>query len=940
MKKGFYLSQAAAAACLLTAIAAAAVIIALSVVYSQEKSKSQAACSTTTTEPGVPTTPGPPSTPSTPKEPWQRYRLPDTLRPVSYNVTLWPQLQPNGDQGHHTVLRGLDGAPTPSLRRTWLEVPTQYLVVQLSGPLVAGSSYQLYTQFVGELADDLAGFYRSEYTMDGERRVLAASQMQATAARKVFPCFDEPAMKAVFHITLIHPHGTVALSNSMNYEPLNVTMDGEKLLLTSFEPTQLMSTYVLALAVCDFTFRETRLADNTLIRVWARKTAIELGHGDYALEKTGPILAFYEDYYNSSYPLCKSDQIAIPDFEAGAMENWGLVMYSEPALLYNPAGSSNEDKEWVVKVISHELAHMWFGNLVTMRWWNDLWLNEGLANYISYLGSNYTEPEWGLALIQTWTHLDSSFQPDLMVLNEVISVMRMDALASSHPLSSKEDDIQTPFDIEQLFDSITYSKGAAVLRMLSDFITEEAFTTGLRAVKQAGVKLPHSVDAIMNRWILQMGFPVVTIDTRTGSVRQQHFLLGADPAVVTPSEFNYTWFVPIKWIKNGGAEQLFWLLEKEKTNPDLVLDSSGWLLANVDMKGFYRVNYDPAHWERLLAILTSRPQVGSRSQLVCCLCPVEASEHLSFQDIPLINRVQIIDDAFNLARAGMVNITLALRTTRFLEKEHEYMPWQAARDNLGYIFLMFGRSEVFGSIQAYLRKQVTPLFNYFSRITANWTRSPERHTDLYNQVNAITLACSAGVTGCKDLTTGWFREWMRNPDNNTISLNLKSTVYCNAIASGGAEEWDFAWSMFQNSSLASEAEKLLHSLSCTQRPWLLNRSVRLSSSRVLPARSCPHASVLQVPALLPGPRQDPQAGRPRHHHANQQQRRGPAPGVEFCPSRVGRHHSVLLQFKEEQAKELSVDLALERVRTNMKWVSLNKEQVVDWFSREVSSGSH
>lgn len=198
MKKGFYISQAAAAACLITAIAAAAVIIALSVVYSQEKSKS------TTTGPSVSATPGPPSTPSTPKEPWQRYRLPDTLRPVSYNVTLWPRLQPNRDEvyvftgnstvvfrcvketdlilihsnklnltmleEHHAVLRGLDGAPTPSLSRTWLEVPTQYLVVQLSGPLVAGCSYQLYTQFVGELADDLAGFYRSEYTIDGERR--------------------------------------------------------------------------------------------------------------------------------------------------------------------------------------------------------------------------------------------------------------------------------------------------------------------------------------------------------------------------------------------------------------------------------------------------------------------------------------------------------------------------------------------------------------------------------------------------------------------------------------------------------------------------------------------------------------------------------------------------------------------------------------------------
>lgn len=206
MKKGFYVSKAAAAACLLTAIAAAAVIIALSAVYSQEMSKSQAARATIS-GPTVPATSGPPSTPSTPstpREPWQRYRLPDALRPVSYNVTLWPRLQPNHDQmyvftgnstvvfrcvketdlilihsnklnltmweEHHAVLRGLDGAPTPSLSRSWLEVPTQYLVVQLSGPLVAGSRYQLHTQFVGELADDLAGFYRSEYTMDEERK--------------------------------------------------------------------------------------------------------------------------------------------------------------------------------------------------------------------------------------------------------------------------------------------------------------------------------------------------------------------------------------------------------------------------------------------------------------------------------------------------------------------------------------------------------------------------------------------------------------------------------------------------------------------------------------------------------------------------------------------------------------------------------------------------
>lgn len=203
MKKGFYISKAAAVACLVIATAAAAVIIALSAVYSQEKSKSQAA-RYTTSGPGGPATSEPPSMPSTPKEPWHRYRLPDALRPVSYNVSLWPRLQPNRDEvyvftgnssvvfrcvketdlilihsnklnltmleGHHAVLRGLDGAPTPSLRRTWLELPTQYLVVQLSGLLAAGGRYQLYTQFVGELADDLAGFYRSEYTIGGERK--------------------------------------------------------------------------------------------------------------------------------------------------------------------------------------------------------------------------------------------------------------------------------------------------------------------------------------------------------------------------------------------------------------------------------------------------------------------------------------------------------------------------------------------------------------------------------------------------------------------------------------------------------------------------------------------------------------------------------------------------------------------------------------------------
>ncbi|XP_044046067.1 aminopeptidase Ey-like [Siniperca chuatsi] len=963
MRKGIYITKAVAVTCVVTAIGAVATIIALSVVYTQEKAKNEATLPSTT---GPSTTTPIPTTPSTPKEPWQRYRLPDSLAPVSYNVTLWPRLEPNADglyiftgnstvvfrcvketdliiihsnklklttfDGHFAKLRGLNGDTAPSLKNTWLEVPTQYLVVQLNSPLQAGGMYELFTNFVGELADDLGGFYRSEYMEDGVKKVVATTQMQPTDARKAFPCFDEPAMKAVFHMTLVHPPETVALSNGMNYDPVSITVDGQNLIQTSFEPTEIMSTYLLAFVVCDFTFNETKPGADILIRIWARKKAIEEGQGNYALEKTGPILAFFEDYYNSSYPLSKSDQIALPDFSAGAMENWGLITYRETALLYNPAVSSNGDKEWVATVISHELAHMWFGNLVTMRWWNDLWLNEGFATYVSYLGANYAEPTWNMK--------------DLIVLNEIIGVMAVDALASSHPLSSKEEDILKPEHISQLFDSITYSKGAAVLRMLSEFITETVFSKGLHtyleefkykntvytdlwkhlqmAVDEVGIKLPHSVEVIMNRWILQMGFPVVTINTQTGKITQKHFLLDPDSVVDIPSEFNYEWFVPITWIKTGGAEQQYWLLNKEATNTDMTLATDEWLVANINMKGFYRVNYDSENWERLLTKLSAK-----------------------HQDIPVINRAQIIDDAFNLARAQMVNTTLALRTTKFLDKEVEYMPWQTTRRNLDYFFLMFDRSEVYGPMQAYIKKQVTPLFNHFKGLTLNWTKIPEKHTDQYNQVNAISLACSTGVEGCQELTTGWFREWMKNPAKNNISPNLKSTVYCSAIAAGGVEEWDFAWSMYKNATIASEADKLMYALSCTKQPWLLNRYLQYCLD---PEKIRKQDATFTIVYIASNPIGQPLAW--DFVRANWNHIFNDYGGGSFSFGRliygVTKRFSTefdykqLLQFKEDNAGQFgsatsSLEQALETTKTNMNWVAMNKEQVHKWFTSEASS---
>ncbi|XP_014032217.1 aminopeptidase N [Salmo salar] len=963
MAKGFYISKNMGLAGLLIGAVAGVVIIALAAVYDKEKTKNQ-------NKPvdGVTTvSPTTSSTPSTPKDPWENYRLPDSLSPVSYNITLWPRLVANAStglyiftgqsdvmfrceketdlilihcnklnltlfSGHRVRLTGLDGATAPNVKTSWLQVKTEYLVIRLNGKLAAGKSYRLSTDFQGELADDLKGFYRSEYTEDGVKKVVATSQMQATFARKAFPCFDEPAMKAVFHVTLIHQRGTVALSNGRDVETVNTTIDGSEVTKTRFEPTKRMSTYLLAFIVSDFAHITGSIENNNvLVRIWARRKAIAEGHGYYALNVTGPMLQFYEGYYNASYPLSKSDQIALPDFSAGAMENWGLITYRETALLYDPAISSVGNKETVLSVVAHELAHMWFGNLVTLRWWNDLWLNEGFASYVEYLGADYAEPTWNIK--------------ELIILYEVHKVFAVDALASSHPLSRKEEEVNRPDEISEMFNTISYSKGAAVLRMLSDFLTEPVFARGLSSylnefafnntvysdlwdhlqkavLTTPGMSLPHTVHDIMNRWILQMGFPVVTIDTATGHITQKHFLLDPDSVVDRPSPYNYTWLVPIKWMKGGVEREQHWLLQETDRHVPMTTAGSEWVLANLNVSGYYRVNYDTDNWERLIKQLTADHTV-----------------------IPLINRAQIVDDAFNLARAKVINTTLALRTTRYLSQERDYIPWESAIRNLNYYILMFDRGPAYGVLQAYLKMQITPLFEYFRTITADWTRIPTGHNNQYNQINAISFACRMGVERCRVLTSDWFREWMLNPDHNPIHPNLKTTVYCNAIAAGGVEEWDFAWTMFKNATVATEAAKLRSALSCTKVPWLLNRYLDYSLDPAKIRKQDCTSTISYIADNVVGMPLAWDFIRARWSYIYTEYGSGSFSFSNLING-VTRRFSTefelkqLKQFKEDNAGvgfgsgTLALEQAMEKTAANIKWVAENQEQVMNWFSNE------
>ncbi|KAF4111502.1 aminopeptidase N isoform X1 [Onychostoma macrolepis] len=958
MGKGYYISKHLATAAMVLAAIALVTIIALSVVYNREKSKNAAKFTNATTSPVSPT-------PKTSNEAWDKYRLPDTLSPEYYNVTLWPRLVRNANEmyiftgisgvmftcvkktdlilihsnklnltlfkGHHAKLTGLSGVTAPAIKTTWFQMETHYLVIQLEGKLKPGKSYWLYTEFTGELADDLEGFYRSEYMEDGEKKIIAITQMQATYARKAFPCFDEPGMKAVFHITLIHDLEMTALSNSQEIKTENVIIDGTKITRTIFGPTKKMSTYLVAFVVSDFKYINAKDKKGILVRIWARKKAIDDGQGDYALKITQPILEFFEKYYNTSYPLSKSDQIALPDFNSGAMENWGLVTYRETALLYDPRTSANGNKQRIVTVVSHELAHMWFGNLVTLKWWNDLWLNEGFASYVEYLGADYAEPTWNMK--------------DQMILYDLQRAFAVDSLTSSHPLSRKEEEVNTPSEISEMFNTISYSKGAAVLKMLSEFLTEPVFAKGLGTyLKQfafgssvhsdlwdhlqkaldltPGVKLPYSVHEIMNRWILQMGFPVITIDTRTGNVSQKHFLLDPEAVVDRKSEFNYEWFVPIKWMKKHQVQDQLWLLQKSALHNPMKVSKNEWVLANLHVSGYFRVNYDLGNWERLLSQLES--------------------DH---QAIPVVNRAQILDDAFNLARASIINITFALRTTKYLLHEREYIPWEAALRNLNYFFQLFDRSEVYGAIQAYLKKQVKPLFEYFGTISSNWTTVPSGHTDQFTQIIALSLACSTGVEGCRELTRSWFKKWMQNPHNNAIHPNLRSTVYCDAIAAGGAEEWNFGWQMFQKATVAAEAVKLRSALACTKVPWLLNRYLEYTMNPEKIRKQDATSTIGYIASNIIGQPLAWDFIRANWDYFFKAYGTGSFTFSRLISDVTYRfctpfELSQLKRFQKDNAETgfgsgtQALQQAIEKTRAKIKWLAENKEPVLQWFLSE------
>lgn len=375
----------------------------------------------------------------------------------------------------------------------------------INHPDIKNGKHIIVISYDAKISESMHGLYPSYYNHNGVKKELLATQFESHHAREAFPCVDEPEAKATYDVTLTTENDVVVLGNM----PIkSQTNDGDKL-ITEFETSPIMSSYLLAWVVGDLHKKTAKTKSGVEVNVWA--TPAQSSESlDFALDITTRTVDFYDQYFGTPYPLPKLDNVALPDFSSGAMENWGLITYREVALLAEPGKNSIDSKRYIAKVVAHEISHQWFGNLVTMKWWNDLWLNESFASLVEYTAVDALEPNWKI-----WQDFDSG---------ESIIALRRDSLAG---VQSVQTDVNHPDEISSLFDgAIVYAKGARLLQMLETYIGEDAFQSGLKDYfKKFTYQNTEAVDlwnclsqssskdiaSFMNTWISQSGFPVIHV---------------------------------------------------------------------------------------------------------------------------------------------------------------------------------------------------------------------------------------------------------------------------------------------------------------------------------------------------------------------------------------------------------------------------------------------
>lgn len=774
----------------------------------------------TTSAPSQPTPTSPQITTQSPCTggPWCSVRLPTNIIPFHYNLKIevdFPGLKFNGTQRmfvkvvrptsyvlfHYKLMRIIawkifkSGTMEEIVIKSASPQPlNEYFVIEAAKDIAIGD-YEIEVKFAANVSTKLTGFYKSTYKdKNGKTRTLLTTKFQPTDARKAFPCFDEPNLKASFNISIVHPAEHVILSNMpvASFTPTNA----DWMSTTYFEKTVKMSTYLVAFIVCEFHFKEnvTGLARNIKMRVYSSQRQVE--NTAYGLKLGTEMMTYLEGFFGVVYPMPKLDFVAIPDYGSGATEHWGLITYREARLLFTEGVSSEGNREGIANIVAHECVHLWFGNLVTCKWWNDLWVQEGMASYIEYYAVDKVHPDWEMMtqfFISDWR-----------------SGMNLDALASSHAISLP---VVHPRQIKEIFDTITYRKGSSIIRMLDHDVGPQKFRESLKeylnANRFAGATsddLWKAFDKVtgsailhmMKTWTLQMGHPLITItrDTRDRSqaiATQEHFLLDPKAKVTVKSPYNYKWVVPLSYVTEDRPDVPRRIYLNMSSATLTGLPPSKWIKANYKSTGFFRVTYSDENWRLLINQLETN--------------------HSVFHPL---DRASIIDDAFALARAGKLDYKIALGTTKYLnETEKSYVVWNVALSNLNYMKKILSNRPSYSLFKKYMLRKIKPML-----LGIGWV-SVTGHLDQYKQSLFLTNALSYGDEETTIEAKKIFNDWMYK--NKTVKAQWRSLIYSTGIANGGDKEWDFVFSKFKTETNPTEKGKLQYALGATEVPWILRK---------------------------------------------------------------------------------------------------------------------
>ncbi|XP_059083647.1 LOW QUALITY PROTEIN: aminopeptidase N-like [Tigriopus californicus] len=796
------------------------------------------------------------------KTPFGHFRLDPDIRPLSYELKVIPRLEESIFYGTFgIVLRSTKSISAITLHSVQLSLskrdlklhwqPNEMIELEITDLVWDTQEQTMTISFDGSLAGDLSnetlilsgnytgiltndgyGFYQDSFqrAMDGTVSKMAVTQLEPHFARRMFPAFDEPSFKAQFQISVAAPPEWLVQGNVAIRASGQRVHEFPGLVWTEFQTTEVMAPYTVALSVSELDCQNCSndIQDTPIVRVCARHEQLSLGRGEYACSIPDKALIRLVEEFAIDPLLEKIDLIAPPS-KGGAMENWGLNTFGENLLLIDPLSSSDKDRRLALQVVSHELTHQWFGNLITLGFWDEVWLNEGFTSYYSYVGMDAIEPESDhLHFIQT---------------NEVHGAMEYDAWSNGHALKTEITRID---QYEALFDSLSYQKGAAIVRMMIHWISAPTFQRAIHqflsdtlfgasssmallpildqvAKEDGSLSVHDDFQEFMRSWLEQPSFPVLYVSeskSRPGEILLEQFKMSqpnenANFTICCTQGENANFTIPVTWrtVLDEGGSRSFVMRCAKLTFQVNDLSDNDILLFNPNQTGYYRVNYELENWNKIQLVLMDRPD-----------------------QISAPTRVQLLNDAFSLAHFEHLDFEVPLHLARYIATDHHHLPWSVLTKELQ-------------KVGSYLK--LTEVYEKFLQFVSELTRSKyleigladnqEDFTHRFLRKDIIQLSSLCNLEELRIDLEPLMSRWMASltpdeVDSNPFNQNSRYEIYCALVGQDSVDFWGFLYQRYITAIGNPERESgdILAALGCSnseaQLEWFLDQLLIANNS--------------------------------------------------------------------------------------------------------------